>query len=487
MKKKKIKVKIRWIAAIAIIFTLVLLIIIDMSGENKETKVSPPAPDFTLQDSDGNSFTLNDHHGGVVVIQFMSVPGCGDNPAPTDDDIAMFKELKTVHNKYCLSNGTDNVTIITIIQHSKCCELNLDSEYYTDVVWFLATEREPYPTVHKYGDYLETEMINVQGFTVPKMNPQIIIIDKDQKIASASDYATAISLSSKIDRVLEGTGHEQISIFSITPVPVSTYGSMFILGIITCAAPCCIALFVATISYIMTVCMKKPDGVNGNMKTSAKSGAVIGTLFTLGMALVFLIMGCLVMYLNIFIQSGIMADAFIAITGLVLIIFGMDNVGAFDRIKNYYHKKVDASRKMKHKKGDEEAITPPEKGFIEKMRLRGLKISRRSVNIGAFLLGMLFGIAWAPCALSLIFPVILLLMTQKVTILTGGLLLFVFGLGHGIPFVPLATATSAARARFTEKMVKTGTVLVKIFGMIIIVLGVLMILNYFGYDFGVGW
>jgi len=487
MKKKKSNIKKRWVAAIAIILTLVLLIIIDMSDENKETKVSPAAPDFTLQDSDGNSFTLNDHQGGVVVIQFMSVPGCGDNPAPTGDDIAQFKELKTVYNRYCLSNGTDNVTIITIIQHSKCCELNLDSEYYTDIIWFLATEREPYPTVHKYGDYLKTEMINVQGFTVPKMNPQIIIIDKDQKIASASDYTSAVSLSSKIDKVLEGAGYDQISIFSITPVPVSMYGSMLILGIITCAAPCCIALFVATISYIMTVCMKRPDGVNENIKTSAKHGAVIGILFTLGMALVFLILGCLVMYLNIFIQSGIIADTFIAITGLVLIIFGMDNVGAFDRIKLYYHKKVDASRKIQRGSGDDGANTPPEKGFIEKLRLGGLKISRRSVSIGAFLLGMLFGIAWAPCALSLIFPVILLLMTQKVTILTGGLLLFVFGLGHGIPFIPLATATSAARARFTEKMIKTGTVLVKVFGIIIIVLGVLMILNYFGYDFGVGW
>jgi len=487
MKKKKSRIKKWWVAAIAIVLTLVLLIIIDASNQNKETIVSPPAPDFTLQNSNGTAFTLNEYLGGVVVIQFMSVPGCGDNPAPTDDDIAQFKELRTVYNKYCLSNDTDSVTIITIIQHSKCCELNLGSDYYNDIEWFVATEREPYPTVHKYGDYLETEMVTVQGFTVPKMNPQILIIDKDQKIASASDYTTAISLSSKIDSVLEGAGHEQISIFSITPVPVSMYGSMLILGIITCVAPCCIALFVATISYIMTVCMKKTDGVNENIKVSAKRGAVIGMLFTMGMALVFLLIGCLVMYLNIFIQSGIIANTFIAITGLVLIIFGLDNVGAFNRIKTFYHNKVDAFRKMKRDRGDEEAIGPPEKGLIEKLRLRGLKISRRSVNIGAFLLGMLFGIAWAPCALSLIFPVILLLMTQKVTVLTGGLLLFVFGLGHGIPFVPLATVTSAARARFTEKMVKTGNLLIKVFGMIIIVLGVLMILNYFGCDFGVGW
>jgi cytochrome c-type biogenesis protein len=471
-----------WAAAAVVIIFILIMLGISFGQFNifEEFVVSPSAPEFTVQDANGTIFTLGDHKGEVVVLQFMSIPGCGDNPAPTDEDIAEFKELRTVYDKYCLSSSTENVTIATIIQHSQCCKLNLTSESYKDIAWFVATEREPYPTIHKYGDYIKTEMIIVQGYTVPKMNPKIIIVDKDQKIASVSNYSSADSLSSKIDSVLEGGGTEQIPIFSITQVPLSMYLGMFVLGIITCAAPCCLALFVATISYIVSVSIKKTDTDDKSLKISTKRGATIGGIFTIGMALVFFLIGVLVMYLNTFIQKGIMADSLIAITGLILILFGLDNIGAFNRIKKY--------RRMKKEIKKDKIETPStEKGIIERLRLSGLKISKHRILIGTFLLGMLFGIAWIPCALSLIFPVILLLMTQKLSILTGGLLLFAYGLGHGVPFIPLASATSALRAKLTEKMVKTGKILIIVFGIIVIILGVLMILNFFGFDFGLGW
>jgi len=513
-KRKQLK-RIGWIAVLLVLSGLMLFVFISQIEPSDEAVVTPPAPDFSIDDANGTTFTLSGHAGDTIVIQFMSIPGCGENPSPTEEDISEFHELRKVHDRYRTGNGSDDVTLITIIQHSACCELDLASAYYTEIDWFVATEREPYPTVHAYGDYLTTVMITVEGFTVPKMDPKIIIVDKDQRIASVSDYASAGSLSSKIDAVLKGGGHEPVPIFSITPVPASMYGSMFILGIITCAAPCCIALFVATVSYIITVCMTKTEGKD--LRSSTKRGATIGAMFTLGMALVFFLIGCLVMYLNIFIQKGIIADLFIAITGSILLMFGMDNLGAFDRMKSYLYNKVESYRYKRRKEKDERppaeagglhpigvASLPPPKGggllsdedvdipvektgMVEKLRLAGLRISKHRVNLGSFLLGLLFGVAWAPCAISLIFPVILILMTQKVTVLTGGLLLFLFGLGHGIPFVPLASATSAVRARFTEKMVKTGNVMIKIFGAIIIIVGVLMILNFFGYDFGLAW
>jgi len=471
----------RWFAVILIVFLLLLIgISIGQFNIFEEFVVAPSASEFTIQDANGTVFTLSDHKGEVVILQFMSIPGCGDNPLPTDDDVAEFKELRTVYDKYCLTNSTENVTIVTIIQHSQCCALDLNSEYYEEIVWFVATEREPYPTIHKYGDYIKTEMIIVQGFTVPKMDPKIIIVDEDQKIAAVSNYSTADSLSLKIDSVLKGEGKEQIPLFSITPVPPSMYLGMFGLGIITCAAPCCIALFIATISYIVSVSMKKTDEDDKSLRISTKRGATIGGIFTLGMALVFFMIGALVMYLNTFIQKGIMVDSLIAITGVILVLFGLDNLGAFNRIKKNY-------RMKKQIKKDKIETTSTNKGIIERLRISGLKISKHRIIIGTFLLGMLFGIAWIPCALSLIFPVILLLMTQKVSILTGGLLLFAYGLGHGVPFIPLASATSALRAKLTEKMVKTGKILIIVFGIIVIILGVLMILNFFGYDFGLGW
>ena len=91
--------------------------------------------------------------------------------------------------------------------------------------------------------------------------------------------------------------------------------------------------------------------------------------------------------------------------------------------------------------------------FIEKGQGIFFKISKKSIYLGAFFLGILFSIGWAPCALSLMMPVFILTLTQKISILMGGLLLFVFGLGHGVPIIPLCTATSSIRGKLGNKYV----------------------------------
>jgi cytochrome c-type biogenesis protein len=73
-----------------------------------------------------------------------------------------------------------------------------------------------------------------------------------------------------------------------------------------------------------------------------------------------------------------------------------------------------------------------------------------------------------------------MVMVQRIPILVGGLLLFIFGLGHGIPVIPLAVAPTSAKAEIGKKYVSVGKWATKIFGVIIIVIGVLMALRYYG-------
>jgi cytochrome c-type biogenesis protein len=80
-------------------------------------------------------------------------------------------------------------------------------------------------------------------------------------------------------------------------------------------------------------------------------------------------------------------------------------------------------------------------------------------------------------------PVFILTLTQKISIVMGGLLLFVFGLGHGVPIIPLCAATSSIRGKLGNKYVNAGKWMQRIFGIIIIAIGVIMAIRFWGIKF----
>ncbi len=53
--------------------SLFLLVLILLAGQGYALQVGDPAPDFTLMDIDGFEYTLSDHAGKVVFLNFM---GC---------------------------------------------------------------------------------------------------------------------------------------------------------------------------------------------------------------------------------------------------------------------------------------------------------------------------------------------------------------------------------------------------------------------------
>jgi len=104
----------------------------------------------------------------------------------------------------------------------------------------------------------------------------------------------------------------------------------------------------------------------------------------------------------------------------------------------------------------------------------------RSPEAGALLLGILFSLAWAPCAISLVLPVIVLMLASKVGLLAGGALLFFFGLGHAVPIIPIAMVTETSRSKLSEKYLRAGKAVTLIFGLAIVVMGALFILRGLG-------
>jgi cytochrome c-type biogenesis protein len=207
---------------------------------------------------------------------------------------------------------------------------------------------------------------------------------------------------------------------------------------------------------------KKNEKENSKLKKISIQGLWIGIVFTLGMAFIFFIFGLIISSLSIFIEASAI---FYLISGIILVILGFN---VFKPLKELI--------KIKPTGGDNSR-------FIEKGQKMFFNMSEKSIYLGAFFLGILFSIGWAPCAISLMMPVFILMLSQKIPILFGGLMLFVFGLGHGIPIIPLCAVTSSIRGSLGNKYVKAGKWMQWIFGIIIIFIGLIMALRFWGINF----
>lgn len=104
-----------------------------------------------------------------------------------------------------------------------------------------------------------------------------------------------------------------------------------------------------------------------------------------------------------------------------------------------------------------------------------LKLQKRG-NIGAFLLGLLFGVVSTPCAVPIL-AVLLTYVASKGNIAYGGLLLFIYALGHSLLILVAGTSMGAAKRLIESKgLRKAYFILQKVAGVIIILVGVYFLL-----------
>lgn len=60
--------------------------------------------------------------------------------------------------------------------------------------------------------------------------------------------------------------------------------------------------------------------------------------------------------------------------------------------------------------------------------------------------------------------------------------MFVFGIGHGIPIIPLCALTSSVRGKVGNKYVVVGKWMQRIFGILIIIIGIIMAVRFWGFN-----
>jgi len=449
-----------------ICFLLLLLAIVayvhlSIASENK----TAIAPNFMATDLDGRSFSLSQFQGQPVLLHITNIEiplcrECEKSLRGQTEELAGLKEIDAGANIITLNLRKN--------PYSKDGRSLAESWWKLNISWLWAEDLEPYPLGSKYVDYWNLR----GGFS----NPTILLIDKQGRVAGVyhvyrvgegdvDGVQSADTLYKNLQdlRSSRGLGFAK----EISGQEVSVVG-MFFLGILTSLAPCSIALLIAVFSYVLA--MRQKDEYLRKSTSTSREGFLMGVAFTLGMGLVFFFIGMFVSQVGFFLRDSRLFDLG---AGVLMILLGISNIKPLDEVLE------PAVRIVRRGKNEEKS----RESLVQRAVETSVGLFRYSSLVGAFALGIFFALGWAPCALSMVFPVLIWLASQDVAPLSGGMMLFVFGLGHGVPIIPISTFSRAVGGRIGDRYVSIGKYTTKLFGLLVMAVGVVYAARYFGYAF----
>ncbi|HIT58775.1 MAG TPA: cytochrome c biogenesis protein CcdA [Candidatus Faeciplasma pullistercoris] len=205
------------------------------------------------------------------------------------------------------------------------------------------------------------------------------------------------------------------------------YVILFLEGVITFISPCLLPMLPIYISYF----------AGGEERSMGKT--VKGALgFVTGFTVIFTAMGALAGTVGSFLTRY--QTAVNIITGLIVVFFGLCYLGVF---------------KFSIFKGSSREVDTKITGFFP-----------------AMLFGMIFSIGWTPCVGAFLGSA-LLLASQQGHVLEGTLMLLVFSLGLGIPFILSAVLIDYLKTTFNW-IKKHYRIINIISGCLLILIGIMM-------------
>jgi cytochrome c-type biogenesis protein len=432
-----------------------------------------PAPNFEAFDLDGNPIELGDFDGEALILHITNI----ETPLCIECEEALKAQVEELQRLKEESPGTEIVTInVRKNPYSKDGRLLAESWWGADISWPWIEDFDPFPVAGKYIDYWSRG----SGFA----NPTIIIVDDQGQISRVyhvyqigegmvEGVQTAETLEMAVSDLENSDDGRPAGFVGPATAREVTFIGMFGLGIVTSLAPCSLALLIAVFSYLMTSHRRKilmPD----EGKSSPKEGLLIGVAFTLGMAMVFFVIGLFISNLGIFVRDSRFFDL---AAGVLMIILGITSFKPLNEILE------PLTSRLRRQRDFEAEEVRSKKSFMEQFINISVGLFKYSAFVGAFTLGVFFALGWAPCAVSLVFPVLIWLMAQNVSPITGGLMLFVFGVGHGVPIIPISTFSRTFCGAVGERYIGLGKWITGGFGILIIATGVVFAARYFGYTF----
>lgn len=211
------------------------------------------------------------------------------------------------------------------------------------------------------------------------------------------------------------------------------YVILFLEGIITFISPCLLPMLPVYISYF----------AGGEQVSSGKTlKNALG--FVLGFTTVFVLMGAFAGTVGMVLQKY--KTVLNIVTGAVVVFFGLNYMGLFK---------------------------------LNLFRGIGASMGERPLGFfSAFAFGLVFSIGWTPCVGAFLGSA-LMIASQQGTVLKGILLLLVYSLGLGIPFVLSALLIDKLKGAFSF-VKRHYKVINLISGILLVAVGVLMMTGLLG-------
>ncbi|PRR80384.1 cytochrome c biogenesis CcdA family protein [Clostridium vincentii] len=213
------------------------------------------------------------------------------------------------------------------------------------------------------------------------------------------------------------------------------YVLLFLEGIITFISPCILPMLPLYISYFA--------GDNGNVVKS-KYNALINSLgFVLGFTIIFTLLGTLAGTFGSFIKEQ--STVINVLGGFIVVLMGLNYIGII-KIK-----------------------------FLQ----RSLKINAKIKAfkfISSVLFGMIFAIGWTPCVGAFLGTALMIAVNSQ-DILKGTLMLLIYSIGLGIPFVICAILIDRLKGTFNF-IKRNYKVINRISGIILVIIGISITTGY---------
>jgi cytochrome c-type biogenesis protein len=252
-------------------------------------------------------------------------------------------------------------------------------------------------------------------------------------------------------------------------------------GVISFVSPCVLPLVPAYIGQLTVVAVVRGEGPAA--AGSSRWLAVRHSLaYVVGFASVFTFLG-----ISASLIGGGLYDllpTLRTIGGLVLIVMGLNLAGiltlpAMQRVfqRTWRPLEAGAAGQLARASGTVSfgAATDPGRGPGFGERLGGRLVGGRGGWLASFGLGVVFAVGWTPC-IGIILGGILTVAASSGQTLQGGLLLFAYSLGLGLPFVALAIVYDRAPA-VIRPLVRHGRAVSIIGGLLVVAIGLAMVFD----------
>ena len=217
----------------------------------------------------------------------------------------------------------------------------------------------------------------------------------------------------------------------------------FVAGVVSFLFPCVLPLVPGYISMLSGTSVEelRQNSRDSRLLASIFRGSI---MFVLGFSLVFVLLGASATWVGGFLLSRLPLLAKIA--AIIIIVFGLHLMGVF-RITPLYRYK----------------------GFITTEKPRGL--------VGSFTMGLAFAFGWTPCIGPILAGILAYAATRE-TVTQGIVLLSVYSLGLGVPFLLTGLGTNWFM-KFYGRFKKGFKVVEIASGTLLVIIGILIFTENF--------